>query len=326
MCKLVTIGIHSSMHIRTFCLSVPNCSTTDMSIDGFQCPCKNELSDGSKLLSLFHSMDLQQEESYPILDLTLEDEESLSSFQRTVEQEEILEDKKDLQRKTGNLHNTLRQVLSTIPDITHFLSDYLDESISDYSFNAIYSKIKLSCCTLLNVDTVRQICESVNISDKGALKKVQKAFDDYDRSLHTMLKRRILAFPGGLRVGESGDKQPEIKIKLETASLTLDIGSIKSIKITLQKILNIQPQVRLKLLQAKSGCIEIVFAVFTVPAAASLNLFPTELNLQQRRDLALHSISLLEYKPQSRVLYCSCMLSNKQVNTNNRIYTQLIPY
>ena len=232
---------------------------------------------------------------------------------RTVEQSVIEDDILDLKDKAGQLHNTLRKVLSTVPGITHFLADYLesDDEVSNSSFNEIYSKLKNSFCTKENVDVFKQIYDNVDISDRNDLRKAQRAFCAYDQSLRTMLLRRIRAFPGGWKYGKFGDGENKLKIKYETASLKTNTRTLRNVKESLKRILKLHSDVRIKLIQTREGCMEVLFALFTVPRRKGEELLLTELSLQQKRDLAQQSISLLEYN--SRVLYCCCMLTGDQV-------------
>ena len=263
-------------------------------------------------------MDLHQEESLSMLDsdlamLTSDLCDPQAPRTRTVEQSVIQDDVLDLKHKTGRLHNTLRKVLSTVPDITHFLADYLepDENATNSTFNEMYTKVRNSYCTLLDVDILREIYDDVNITDRNDLKKVQQAFGAYDQSLRTMLLRRIRAFPGGWKFGEFGDGDNKLKIKYETASLKTDIRTLKNIQKSLKKILKLHPDVHIRLILTQDGCVEVLFALFAMPIKKGEELLSEELSHQQKRDLARHSISLLEYN--SRVLYCCCMLSSDQV-------------
>ena len=284
----------------------------------FRCPFDVCTTNEAVLPMEFHSLNFLQGESLSMLDSDLD---KLKDFlcdpqvpgTRTIEQSVIEDDILDLKDKTGQLHNTLRKVLFTVPGITHFLADYLesDDDVSNSSFNEIYSKIKNSFCTKENVDVFKQIYDNVDIIDKDDLKKAQRAFCAYDQSLRTMLLRRIRAFPGGWKYGEFGDGDNKLRIKYETASLKTNTRTLKNVQKSLKSILKIHPDVHIRLILTREGCMEVLFAVFTVPKGKGEKLLPTELSLQQKRDLARQSISLLEYN--SRVLYCCCMLTDDQV-------------
>ena len=284
----------------------------------FQCPFGVCTTNEAVLPMEFHSLNLLQGESLSMLDSDLDKlKDYLCDPQTprtlTVEQSVIEDDILDLKDKTGLLHNTLRKVLSTVPGITHFLADYLqpDDDVSNSSFNELYSKVKNSFCTKENVDVFKQIYDNVDINDKDNLKKAQRAFCAYDQSLRTMLLRRIRAFPGGWKYGQLGDGDKKLRIKYETASLKINTRTLKSVQKTLKSILKIHSDVHIRLILTREGCMEVLFALFTVPMKKGEELLPEELSLQQKRDLARHSISLLEYN--SRVLYCCCMLTGDQV-------------
>ena len=265
-----------------------------------------------------HPMDLHRGEPLLMHDsdiATLKDDlcDPQSLKTRSLEQSVIMADVIDLKKKTGLLHNTMREVLSPVPNIIHTLADYLEsnENESNPNFDDKYSKIRSSLCTLVDVDIIREIYDRATITNGDHLELAQHAFCAYDQSLRTMLLRRIRAFPGGWKYGEFGDSENKLRIKYETASLTENTHTLESVQKTLKSVLKIHPDVHIRLILTRDGCVEVLFALFTVPKKKDEKLLPEELSIQQKRDLARHSISLLEYN--CKVLYCCCMLTDDQV-------------
>ena len=166
---------------------------------------------------------------------------------------------------------------------------------------------------ILNVIT--EACNSVCIGSTNTELQMKKdnaeaASEKYQEVFLKFAQHRVFSICGQLQEMSSASKgsAKELKIKVEEDSRTFSLERIFHFKIAVKRILQFPEHVYLRVVLVKEGCVELTFQLI-----GTAQDVPLQLSLDQKRELASHRVSLLEYA--GKVEYCCCELFEDEVLT-----------
>ena len=177
-------------------------------------------------------------------------------------------------------------------------------------FEAMYDKATEDV-DFINFESLNVILEACCSACAGSTKSVlqlaaEVASEKYQETFSKFAQHRVFALSTRLEkiTSNSSKGHQELKIKIEEEFQKFPIERIFHFKKILRAILKLQDHVLLRVTSVREGCVEITFQV--IGSTCNSNL-----SLDQKRALASHKISLLEYA--GEVAYCCCKLFEDQV-------------